>query len=265
MRLSSRFSAGWLILIVLISARTFAADKAKKAPAPAPGAGADPNQAGELLEVEKVKEKYWAQGQDSKMGVVQNRVYTKEGKFVLGALGGTTIADPFLSIKQYGGVLGYHFNEFIGVEALGWKNVVGKSSALKTAEQQGKDQNTVDPRWFMGAEGLGSIMYGKLSLLGARIIYYDMHLAAGLGVTGFEHYRPNKSALTDMSITYLWGVGQRFYITNALSLRLDYRNQIYKETIREKVITATKGDVIGHRTVFGHTIGLGLDYMFSLF
>lgn len=267
---SSRYTALFLFsLSVTLSlpTRGFTAEKKaekKKAEAPAVGGSADPNQAGEMLEVEKVKEKYWAQGQDSKMGVVQNRLFSKEHKFALGILGGTSIADPFLAIKNYGLTVGYHFNEFVGVSLVGWKNKVGSSSALKTAEEQGKDQNTVDPNWFAGGEVLGSVMYGKLSLLGARIIYYDMHLSLGAGMTSFERFKASGKSGSATSITGIWGIGQRFYVTQGLSLRLDYRNQIYKETIREKVITANLGDDIGDRTVFAHTINASLDFMFGI-
>ncbi len=257
MRLSSWMASG-IAVAVLISMPSWAQ---KKKSAPTAPAAKEEAVSGEMLEVEKVKEKYWAQGKDSKMGVVQNRLYSKEKRFALGLLGGVSMADPFLSIKTLGGTFGYHFSEFIGVSLVGWKNFVSASSALKTAVEQDKDQNTVEPYGYIGAEGLGSIMYGKLSLLGQKIIYYDMHLSIGAGMTFFESHRAggDKSA---SSVSGTWGIGQRFYLTDNFSLRMDYRNQIYREVIREKVITADIGDIKGRRTVFAHTINMAVDFMF---
>jgi hypothetical protein len=87
-------------------------------------------------DVGAIKERYWARGEESSLGVVQNRTYTKAGKVEIGLLGGVTLSDPFLSIQHAGGSLGYHFNEYFGLHAFGWKSFTSGSSALDTLERK---------------------------------------------------------------------------------------------------------------------------------
>jgi outer membrane beta-barrel protein len=214
-----------------------------------------PEDAPEYLEVEKVKEKYWAQGEDSQLGVVQNRLYSKANKFHLGVMFGRSMNDPFLSTSLVGGNAGYSFNEFWALSLIGWSYNAKASNALKVLRAGGKEANTIDTDWYGGAEVTGSFLYGKLSLLGRKIVYYDMHVSAGSGVTRTE----NDDASTSFSV----GIGQRFYITKWLSLKMDYRFQTYNATEVEKEITAKLGDVNGVIRQYNHMIGLELNAMFG--
>jgi outer membrane beta-barrel protein len=248
MRLSSSIST-LLAITLFVPTLSWSEDKAPAAPKE------DPNSAGEMLEVEKVKEKYWAQGKDSKMGVVQNRLFSKEGKFALGVIGGVSMSDPFLAIKNYGFNLGYHFTEFVGVEGWWWKNSSGPSAALIAARKTSTvDVSVPDPSWASGLNVLGSVLYGKLSFVGQKIIYYDMHVTAGLGAAATEYQK----ALFAWNV----GLGQRFYITQYLSLRMDYKMISFREEIREEVITNQIGDVKERRNNFTHSINGSLEFMF---
>jgi outer membrane beta-barrel protein len=210
----------------------------------------------EVLEVEKVKEKYWAQGEESQLGVVQNRTYSKAGKLQLGLMGGRATDDPFLSTTAYGLNVGYNFSEFWGASLVGLKYAVSPSNALKTLRRGRKEANTVAPEFYLGGEATGSFLYGKLSLLGASIIYYDMHVTGGGGLTRTE----NDSAAPTVSA----GIGQRFYITKAFSLRMDYRFQTFVATVKEKEITERIGEVKGKIRHYNHVLALELGWMFDL-
>jgi hypothetical protein len=74
-----------LVLLALFIAPATYAAKAKSTPAPAaPTAAASPAsnpEEGEKVDVSKITEKYWAQGEESELGVVQNRKYTSASKF----------------------------------------------------------------------------------------------------------------------------------------------------------------------------------------
>src|SRR3954471_9123833 len=76
----------------------------------------------EKADVGAIKEKYWAKGDESELGVVQNRLYSKSGKLEIGGFGGLTSSDPFLDVKQLGGSIGYHFSELWAVHLFGWKS-----------------------------------------------------------------------------------------------------------------------------------------------
>ncbi len=66
-----------------------------------------PSTEGEAIDVSKVTEKYWAQGKDSELGVVQNRKYSNEKRFEIDLLTGSLSYDPFQSIANYGVSFGF--------------------------------------------------------------------------------------------------------------------------------------------------------------
>lgn len=227
--------------IILISSAAVAADPAA------------PKSTGAVeVDVEAVKEKYWAGGEKQELGVVQNRTYTKSRKLTLGVLGGITASDPFLSIYTLGFSTGYYFSEEWGIQVIGWKSLTKPSNALETLRDQGKDANTNNHYGYVGAEVAWSLMYGKLSLLRSSIVYYDFYLMAGGGMTWTE---------TGNYITPHAGVGQRFYVSKKFSVKLDYRMMVFKENLVEKVITSKLGQSAGSRLNYSNSIVLGVDYL----
>lgn len=237
----------FMSLTILLSSNVFAQDKTQNK-------GKKNTGGAERVDVNIIKKKYWAKGDQAELGVVQNRIYTKNKKFQIGLLAGISYSDPFLSIKTGGFTFGYHFNEFWGVNLIAMKTVVSNSSALTTFEEnRGATANTNKPRYFVGAETTFSLLYGKLSVLGKSIIYYDFHLIGGLGLTDTE---------SGKYMTPMAGLGQRFYLSRRISLRVDYRLMYYKETILEKEITTKLGQAVGDRGNFTNSITLGIDYLF---
>lgn len=259
-------------ITTLAAEATRKSDKASdlKAPSaqtnPADKPAAARNEA-ERVNVENIKEKYWARGDESELGVVQNRAYSKARKFELGVFTGTMVNDPFLNVKGLGGIVGYHFNEYFSLQFMGWKSYVTGSGAYE-AFQQGIQESegvaavpsTNDPHFYYGGEAVGSILYGKLSVLGAAIIYYDMHIMGGLGLTATD---------TGRNFTQHIGIGQQIYLSKSVALRLDYRLMHYSELLVRKSSAAdqaaspTEGQAIGDRANWTNAITLGLDILFD--
>jgi outer membrane beta-barrel protein len=246
---------GFLLPAGLMTTAALAADKTKT-PAQNPAPAAAVNDGGaEKVNVENIKEKYWARGDESEMGVVQNRTYSKDRKWELGVFGGAILNDPFLNVNNYGLSLGYHFSEYFAVNALMWKANATGSAALKTFEEtKGGETNYNKPKSYTGGEAVGSFLYGKLSVAGKSIIYYDMHLLGGLGMTNTEN---------GTYATPHVGVGQQVYLGKNVSLRLDYRLMYYHEDIKERVITAHLGETVGSRNNFSNVITIGASFMFG--
>jgi outer membrane beta-barrel protein len=205
------------------------------------------------VQVEAIKEKYWARGDESELGVVQNRLYTKAGKLEFGGYFGLIGSDPFLSTQAFGGILGYHFSEYMSLHLLGWATNVGPSSALKTFEEtRGATANTNEAKSFLGAQATWSVLYGKLSLLGKKIIYYDFHLLGGGGMTDTE---------SGKYFTPFAGLGQQVYLSKSVSLNVDYRLMAYKEDILEKVIPTKIGQVVDNRVNWTNAVTLGISFL----
>ncbi|MCM0606405.1 MAG: outer membrane beta-barrel domain-containing protein [Xanthomonadaceae bacterium] len=210
----------------------------------------------QAVDVESIKQRYWAQGEQAELGVVQNRTYSKARKLTLGLTYGTTSSDPFLAITQLGGSFTYHLSEYIGVGVVGMGFFTGKSGALTEFERWSfATANTVAPFNYIGGEVSASLLYGKLSVLGKSIIYYDMYILGGAG-------RVNKEG--GISFAYHAGIGQRFFLSKHWSLKIDYKLLSYNENIIEKINPATQGSIAGNRQNFSHTINLGVDFLFDV-
>jgi outer membrane beta-barrel protein len=211
-----------------------------------------PRSAPQKADVEAVKERYWSKMDDSETGVVQNRLYTKSGKLELGLFGGSIDADPFLDVFTVGGSVGYHFNEFFAVHALGWKSYSSPSSAYDRIPG-GVGTSTNELNAFYGAELAWSPIYGKLSVLGKSIVYYDFHLLGGAGIT---------SSQTGNYLTGIIGVGQQIYLGERVSLKVDYRLMPFREDIVDEISAGgTRGQVIQNRTTMSNVFTLGLTFL----
>lgn len=217
-----------------------------------PARGAEPD--AESKEIDQIKNRYWAQGNENEMGVVQNRLYTKRGKTETWIFGGLMSSDPFLTIRTLGLQSAYHFNETFSLGVFGMRNWASASSALEVLELGGKKANTNPPQGTVATELQSSLLYGKLSLLGASILYYDMHVGLGAAVTSTE---------TGTYSGPSFSVGQNVYLNKRVSLRFDYRMIAYRENIVEKEITAKLGQVVGARNNFSNSFQFGVSFLWG--
>lgn len=216
------------------------------APALAQAAG------GEKIPVEPLKQKYWVKGDESELRVIQNRLYSKSNKIEFGFFGGTASSDPFVSTRTLGASLAYHINEYLALEAIGWKAFASESAAADELRKQTATNpggvvapNVNFQKMFYGGQVRFSPLYGKLSLVGKSIIYFDLHAFIGGGL--FNTTNGNY-------ITPYFGLGQQIYLTQTLSLRLDYRMMFYSEDIKNRVT----GAALGSRSLTTEAVTLGL-------
>lgn len=209
----------------------------------------------ERVDLKAIQKDYWANQQSSEVEAVQNRLYTKSGKFELGLFGGTVTTDPFLAVRSYGATVGYYLSEFIGVRALYFKDSVGYSSAHDTLTTSNNiTANTNFPRDFKGGEISFNPLYGKLSLMGKGIVYGDMFLLAGGGVRGTE---------SGQNTTATVGLGAQLYVSRFFSLKLDYRVLYFRERVLQKYPVASAGTDLGTRTELSSMVTLGLTFLFG--
>jgi outer membrane beta-barrel protein len=211
----------WIFLILALSLPQigFAETPAVHKAAPAPSLE------GEAVDVSKVTEKYWAQGKDSELGVVQNRKYSNERRFEIDLLTGSLSYDPFQSIANYGGSIGYYFSQYFSVHGIAWRNNVSDSAAYKSLKTEAPTadlfRNT--PKSFYGIQFNENFLYGKASLLGKMIIYVDLFLLGGAGVL---------NSANGNNFAPFFGIGQKIHINRNIVLHLDYRVIGFKETVK---------------------------------
>ncbi len=205
------------------------------------------------VQVDNVKEAYWNRTSQGDIEVVQNRQFSKKNRLSLQAGVGTVTTDPFLSVKSVAGGLSYHFTETLGLTANYRKYMVSDSGYLDELKRglvtgAPSSANTNRPSSYMGGEIVYSPLYGKISLSGASIVHYDAHLLLGLGVT---------DTASGKYMTPSIGFGPQFYLSDSFALRLDYRVSMFKEEIRETVLTTRA--IAGERTNYSHQLALALE------
>jgi outer membrane beta-barrel protein len=248
-------------LLLMLSSSGQADDKAAPTDQKAAEQPTTDASGGERVNVENIKQKYWARGDESELGVVQNRLYSKAGKFEFGLLGGVVATDPFLSVQSLGFSLGYHFSEYLSFHGIAWKTYVGPSSASDafTSELQSHGGIPAIPdsnfqNYFYGGEVRWSFLYGKLSVLGKAIIYYDFRFLGGVGITNTQ---------TGNDFTPYLGVGQQVFLSKTLSLLIDYRLMRYNEVLLQKSNPAAPNTLGESRTNWTDAITLGFSFMFG--
>lgn len=171
-------------------------------------------------------------------------------------MGSNISGDPFLRIYTLGASLGYHFTEYFSAHVFGAKAFVSPSSALSTLQNDLQTTTNTNPLKFLyGAEVRGSLLYGKLSLVGEIILYLDAYLVAGgemIGTTSGNNPAP------------FVGIGSQIHVSQLFSLNLDYRFMAYSEKIIGQVpgVNGNLGQDLGNRTNTSGMVTLGISFLF---
>jgi outer membrane beta-barrel protein len=213
----------------------------------------------EEADVAKIKEKYWARGNEAEVDVVQNRVFAKRRKLELGVDFEAIYGDPFLSTQTLTASVGYYFDELRSVHLLASKAFVGPSSALTTLQNQlGTTTNTNEPQYYLAGEAHASIFYGKVSLLGLAILHFDAYVSAGLGMM---------STQSGNDLLVLAGIGQLLHITRTIGVSLAYKLLWYRETIIGKVggTDGNLGQNLGTRSNLSSEMLVGVSFLLDPF
>jgi len=209
------------------------------------------------VDLGQAQQKYLSNNASSEVQVVQNRKYTKAKKFEIGITGGLVSADPFLNDSSVGGFVGYHFSEYFGLRTFYWKDITSKSSSWYDAGSQSNlFVNTNAAQSMTGVEFKFIPIYGKVSVYGSRILYYDMNLFAGGGI---------RSTQSGTVFSPIVGVGEQFFLGKSFAVGLDYRMMYYKENvIDQQTASATYGKVAGSRTSFSHNVLFSLSWLLGI-
>jgi len=185
-----------------------------------------------------------------KYNVVQNRFFLKENRIELAPVVGYVPNNPFA--KRYvGGLLGaYHFSETLAAEAafmyspdLGTGDLKGLTTTLVSIAHEGTDQGFQQPieKMILGATFAArwAPVYGKINLIGERVLNFDFYGTAGLGLLTINKYYAKYNESVGVPPTELvalgpkprvpvnLGVGFDFFLSSSLALKLDARNYLY--------------------------------------
>lgn len=221
------------------------------------------DQRAEKLDVNDLEKRYWA-AKDTDFSVVQNRLFSKDGRIALSAYYAMFVDEPWSDGPTYGVNLNYYLSERYGVELAYSSSDTEDSDATARLSEQGGKPNHGKLKTFYGAAFNWVPFYAKMSVLNSQIIYFDMSLSVGGGVTEYEQQREEGSGIMKTSPTLTFDITQHFFLTNWLALRFDFKNRWYnEEVIHYKPSSAVNGNrVESERTNHTSLIGAGLTFYF---
>ena len=105
-------------------------------------------------------------------------------------------------------------------------------------------------------------LYGKWALLQRKLSHFDLSLAAGVGALGIQRPTPTRDgAESQVTFSGVIGAGMHFFITDGLTVRLDWRSHPYIGPEFETSEAFEEEGAMGRFEV-PTEFQLGLSYMF---
>jgi len=226
-----------LTSLIFFAQSAHAAEAPKPAPAPAlapaasaPAPAAAPN--AEQVDISDLENDYWRPNKDE-LEVVQNRRFQKAGRFEVAAHFGLLQGQDFENEKSLGGSLTYNLNDEWFLEASHHRFMSEDNDFVKAIGARYGFRPDFNRELHQTALQIGwTPIYAKFSLLGRKISHFELHLAAGPGIT--------KTIANRFSGHFT--IGEKFYLTEHLLFRLEWRVSTYND----RVITTQGSTSIGN-------------------
>jgi outer membrane beta-barrel protein len=175
--------------------------------------------------------------------VIRPKYFTKTGRLETGAQLSVVMNQPFIYTYLATGLLDYHFSETLAMEgALAYGFSIDKDDKRSLDSNFKIKTQILRTQYFMEAGALYTPVYGKYQLTSGQLIYLDMFLSGGVGMTGINYlydHCPKPGDAADVPIeeppspqtksypNIFVGVGQRVFMDKKLSLRWDVRSHIF--------------------------------------
>ncbi|MEK6555886.1 MAG: outer membrane beta-barrel domain-containing protein, partial [Bdellovibrionota bacterium] len=188
---------------------------------------------GDKLDISELEQKYWAP-KDTDFSVVQNRTYTKAGKLAASFMYGPIVNDTFSSGMNAGLLLNYYKDERFGFQAHYISSDLSNSDATKKFFKLSGGATAPDFNRVKDYYGLGFNFvpfYAKMSVMGQKIIYFDMQITPTIGMTKYEQQQENGGGKSENSFSYGLDVTQYFFFSKSLAVRFDLQNRWYKQDV----------------------------------
>ena len=254
-----------LTLMLLGSSLAYAQTTAPAAPrAASPTSGGN-----DKLDIKKLEQKYWS-AKDDDFAVVQNRRYTKSGRFFLSANGGVPFNDAFSAGSIYSANFGYFFNERWGLDLEYKSGSLSDNDSTKLFN----DRYGIYPdhNVFASSQIISGTLvpfYAKMSFMDSSIIYFDMGFSLGAGMLNYKI----KQAAGDMNESapvVKLGIFQQIFFSEHFALRAELANTWSSQQRYKYYVTlpasAGGGAVtdrdLGKKMINDTSLLLGLTYWF---
>lgn len=234
-----------LILFICFYAPAFAEEEA------APKA-----QAAEEVDISSLEDDYWRPNKDE-LEVIQGRRFEKKGRFEFSILYGIYQGREYVSSKASGLAGTYYWSNEWASEVMALKVNNTNSDFLNSVRTQygfTPDFNREAAQYSTSL--LWIPIYAKFSLLGKKISHFEMYMGPGVGIT----------KTTADHTTLLFTVGQKYFITENLVLRIDWKMSQYNDRIaatQGAFSTANGGPGFFDQRITRHNFLFGLGWIFK--
>ncbi len=198
-------------------------------------ASAAPSQVIKFPEEELARESVLPKFKETKM--VLNRNVTTAKRFSAGADLGFALNEAFNSPLQYGFFANYHLDESKAINVL--FNALNSANSSYTNQLNGSVstnfglENRARPRYLFVGSFQYNAFYGKISITKQFVMNLMLYGLAGAGMINYGG---------DMYPVVSLGLGQKFYFTKKLALRLDLRSIMFNgpNVVDPKNLTGTQ-------------------------
>jgi outer membrane beta-barrel protein len=155
--------------------------------------------------------------------LTRDRLFVKALRHELTLAGGYYVSDLFDGTFTLGGQYTFFMSENFGAElSVGWSRL--RSSVLDTIESANNFSLAVGGQDIIRVFGslAWSPLYGKLRLVAAKILRYDLYLLAGPGVVVDP---------VSFGAAGNFGLGVRIFLHPAVALRFEARDYLYRQSL----------------------------------
>ncbi len=184
---------------------------------------------------------------EGKIQPISGQLFRKAGRLELTPLAVLSVNDAFFS-KYFGGLKAtWHLTEFWSVSGAFSAGAAARTGSAVVCPVNQGCHPTSDAEMFQvpgrlrsvaGLEVAWAPIYGKLNVLAERVAHFDLSLVLGADLVAHDQVLSADDAIrlglkpsTTRTVGGHVGLGARFFLSEAVALRLEVRDLVYRVTV----------------------------------
>ncbi len=181
---------------------------------------------------------------EGKIQPISGQLYRKAGRLELTPLGQLSVNDAFFA-KYFGGVKAtYHLTEFWSVGGAFAAGMVTRTGSAVVCPANQGCQPASDAQLYQVPGRIRSVaalevawapIYGKLNVLAEKVAHFDLSLVLGADLVAHDEVLSSDEAVRQglepgaaRAVGGHFGLGARFFLSEAVALRLEFRDLVYR-------------------------------------
>ena len=195
---------------------------------------------------------------------IRSQLLLRGGRFEVTPAVGFTIGDAYKRNLLFGGSLTYHIIDQLAVGATAF-GAMGFNTDLSDRLESERPERIGaygEDNLLVSGELTYTPIVGKFNLFGRFVFNYDTHLLAGRGAV------KTSGAVDGFSVAPVVGVGIRGFLSDAISIQLQFRDYLYSSAESALSTKDTEGNskTESDKTFSNHfavTAGIGIFFPFT--